>query len=733
MKTRKPPAGKKGTLIDSIADYAGGDESQLRNTILMVLERKWYGIAVFVLVAAATALYTFQSTPHFEGVATVQVLKHGPQLLRVADVVESSITSDTDFNTQIKIIESVTIARNVAARLAPDETEQLTAPFKSGAKDSPSAIEIIVKGRKIQPQRLTLIVAVRVQHPSAKMAARIANLLVAEYIAYNTRLRIEESLKAVDELKDRADQQRKRVDELANSLQAFRQRGNLISLVQTKDIVTEKLKALSMMATQSNARLKDTEIRWRQVQEWTKAGKNLAELSSIAAHPKVNHLSLQITTHKLAFEQLRERYKPKHPQWIEVSNLLAKAELEMASAILTASATIKAEYESALQSDEAVRKALADQEVRSLELDKSGLEYENLSREFRVNEQLLESMMARMRETSVSSSIETESARVIDRAYEPTHAIFPQIPTNLAIGIGAGLFLGLGVAYLIAMLDDRIKTTFDIETMVGLPLIGVIPRAEGMTQPDKAQIVFNGADPAIVEAFLGVYSNMKLSDDCRNAKLIMVTSTLPAEGKSFVASNLALTFASQGQRTIIVDCDLRKPSVQGSFRLRTTKGVSGCCQHGAPLDSVITSEVHPNLDVLVAGARPRNPVQLFGSKEFEGLVGELARRYDRVVFDTPPVGVVSDALNILPMMDGVIYAIRFNAVARRVARRHARSLMASNIPIFGAVFNGLAAGMTGGYYVDQNTKLFKEYFDHAPVAAAKAGEAESELTAGKPN
>lgn len=731
MKSGKQTATRKGALIDSVADYGGGDESQLRNTILMVLERKWYGIAVFVLVTTAAAIYTFTTTPRYEGVATVQVLKHGPQLLRVADVVESSITSDTDFNTQIKILESITIARNVAARLSPEETEQLTAPFKSGSKEGPGAIEIIVKGRKIQPQRLTLIVAARFQHPSAKMAARIANLLVSEYIAYNTRLRTEESLKAVDELKERADQQRKRVDEIASALQTFRQRGNLISLVQSKDIVTERLKALNLMATQSNARLKDAEIRWRQVQDWTKAGKNLTELSSIATHPKVNHLSLQITTHRLALEQLRERYKPKHPQWVEVANLLTKAEAEMTSAVQTASATIKAEYESALQSDEAARKALADQEVRSLDLDKSGLEYENLSREFRVNEQLLESMMSRMRETSVSSSIETENARVIDRAFEPAQPVSPQIPTNLAIGFGAGLFLGLATAYLIAMVDDRIKTSFDVETMVGLPLIGVIPRAEGLTQPDKAQIVFNGSDPAVVEAFLGVYSSMRLSDDCRNAKLIMVTSTLPAEGKSFVASNLALTFASQGQRTIIVDCDLRKPSVQGSFRLRTTKGVTGCCLQGVPLDSAISSDVHPNLDVLVAGVRPRSPVQLFGSKEFELLVTELGRRYDRVVFDTPPVGVVSDALNILPMMDGVIYAIRFNAVARRVARRHARTLMASNIPIFGAVFNGLPAGMTGGYYVDQNTKSFREYYDAAPSAVTKADTGGREVLAGK--
>ncbi|MEI6464893.1 MAG: polysaccharide biosynthesis tyrosine autokinase [Verrucomicrobiota bacterium] len=731
MKLPKKSISSKGKLPETFSDYAGGDPAQFRNTVLMVLERKWYAVAVFLVIALGTLLYTFLSVPKYESVATVQVLKHGPQLLRVADVVESSVTSDNDFNTQIKILESVTIAKNVAAKLTAEEVELLAPPAKAGAKEGRNPIEVILQGRKILPLRFTFMVGVRFQHQNPRMAARIANLIVSEYIAYNTRLRVEESLKAIDELKDRADQQRKRVDEIAAALQAFRQRGNLISLLQSKDIVTERLKALNGMATQSNARLKEAEIRWRQVQDWMKTNRNLAELPMIAGQPKVSQLSQQITTYRLAFEQMRERYKPRHPQWIEITNVLAKAESELTEAIKTAVASVKAEYESALQSDEAARKALAEQEVRSLEVDKSGLEYENLNRDFRVNEHLLESMMARMRETSVTSSIESENARIIDRAYEPNVPVSPQIAINLAIGLSAGLFLGLITAYIIAMVDDRIKTAFDIETMVGLPLIGIIPRVERMTSHDRAQLVFNGADRAATEAFLSVYTSMKLNDECRNARLILVTSTLPGEGKSFVASNLALTFASQGQRTLLVDCDLRKPSVQGAFRLRTTKGVSGYCLQEAPLDSIITRDVHPYLDVIVAGARPRNPIQLFGSKEFETLVAEVARRYDRVVFDTPPVGVVSDALNLLPMMDGAVYAIRFNAVLRRVARRHARSLMATSIPIFGAVFNDLNAGVTGGYYVDQNSKHFKDYYDVGTESIAAPVKREDDLVAGR--
>lgn len=696
---------------DITHDYPVEDDSpNLRNWLLMVLERKWYAIGVFALILIGVAVYTFLATPIYEGVATIQILKHGAQVLRVADVVESSITNDTDFNTQIKILESSTMIQNVVSRLSPDELKQLTAPF-SRSGTTPSPVGIIYRTRKILPQRLSFLLAIQFRHPDPKIAAKVANLFASEYITYNSRLRVEESLKAVDELKDRADQQRKRVDEAATALQSFRQRGNLISLVQSKDIVTEKLKALSLMATQTGSHLKDAEIRWNQVQELQKSGGNLAELPFIASQGKVSMLLPQVTTSKLALAQLRERYKSKHPKLIDAQNALSGSEAELKAALETAAATIKSEYENARQTDEGARAALSEQETKSLELDKSAVEYENLNREFRVNEQLLESMLSRMRETSVSSSIETESARIIDRSPESTSPVSPNVFFNLAIGAFAGVFFGCVVAYLAAMIDDRIKTSFDVETLVGLPLIGVIPKVERMDQPDKAQIVSNGADRAVTEAFLSVYSTLRLNDQSNNAKLILVTSTVPAEGKSFVGTNLALTFASQGERTIIVDCDLRRPNIQRSFRLRAGKGLVNYCLRGTPLDEVISKNVYPNLDVIAVGGRAKNPIQLLNSKEFEMMASELARRYDRVIFDTPPLGAVSDVLNILPLMDGAIYTIRFNGVKRRAAQRCVRRLLSANIPIFGAVLNGMDTGFTASYYVDDDTRQFKEYYD----------------------
>jgi len=700
-----------GDETGASAEAEEGIQRMLGNISFMVWERKWYAIATFLVIVLAAGAYAYLTPRVYQGVATVQVLKHGPQVLRVADVVDNNITSESDLNTEIKVLESVAIIQNVVARLTPDEVKLLPDAGSRSSAEPPSPVEVIYRGRKIVLQRLSLIVAIQFQHPNPRIAARVANLLATEYIAYNTRLRVEESMKAVDELKDRADQQRKRVDDLANALQGFRQRGNLISLVQSKDIVTEKLKALNMMTTQTNARLKESEVRWNQVQEWTKAGGDLSELPFIASQPKVAPLVQQVTTLKLAFAQVTERYKPKHPRWIEAANALIKARAELKLALTAAAASIKSEYENAAQNDDASRKALADQEARSLEMDKSGVEYENLERDLRINEQLLESMIVRMRETSVSSSIETESARIIDRAIESSKPVSPNLRLILASGLFGGLLLGGGLALGIAMLRDGIKTPFQIEHRLQLPLLGVIPRVKSKALPDRAQIVADGSSRAITEAFLSLYSALRLTAEGREARLLLVTSTLPGEGKSFVATNLALTFAAQGFHTAVVDCDLRRPNLQQSFGLATPTGVVQVCQEGARLGDVVAKNVHPNLDVIIAGGQAKNPIQLFNSPAFAGLVAELAQRYDRVVFDSPPVAAVSDALSLLPHMHGWIYTVRYSQVKLQAAQQGVRRLQSIAVPALGAVLNDAGTGASSDYFTGQPGTTVKKYYE----------------------
>lgn len=687
--------------------------------LLILRERVWYIVIVFLLVFCSAIVYTFSQTKTYLSSASVQVFRRDPVVMQVQGVVDNEIRSAEDLNTQVKVLESFAIVQRVADRLSGEDLRQFLAPYSKGTDDEPvSPATLLFKNRKIVPIRLSLIIQVQYQHPDRFVAAKVANLFIDEFIAHNSRLRIEESMKAVDDLKVRADQQKKRVEEMAISLQAYREKNNLVSLDQRKDIVTEKLKALSTYVTQTTARFKDAEIRWNQVQERRQSASQLLDLPFISSNALISQLIQQVAAQKILIAQLRERYRDKHPKMIEAVNSLNQTEQELGRALNSASAMIEADFQTAKRNDESARADLARQETESLDVDRAAVEYSNLERDLRISEQLLQNTLARMKETSMTSTIETQNARVVDRAAPALKAFSPNIPLNLALGFLGGITLGTAFAFFVAYIDDRVKSSFDIESVIGLPLIGIIPEIKRMEQPDKAQIVMNNQDKQVSEAFLTLHSALRLKDESKNAQAILTTSTIPGEGKSFVTTNLALTFASHGERVVVIDCDLRKPNVHKSFRVENLKGVIDVCAGSASIDDVVMKNVHPNLDVIPAGGRAKNPTQILNSKNFEIMIADLRKRYDRVFIDTPPLAAVSDALIILPLVDGSVFSIYFNRVRRKAAQFAARKLLEVNVPCFGAVLNGLNLAISGYYYAQYYDKSYKDYY----VVASKHDE-----------
>lgn len=691
----------------------GNETNQAQRTfqdyVLILRERIWYIVVVFLVVFSSALVYTLSQPKIYQSTATVQIFRRDPTIMQVQAVVDNEIRSAEDLNTQVKILESGAIIQKVAERLTGDDLRQFLAPYKKDGADELSVPRILADNRKVVPQRLTLILLVQYQHPDRAVAAKVANLFVDEFITYNARVRIDESMKAVEDLKVRVEQQRKKVDELATNLQAYRAKNNLISLDERKDIVTEKLKALNMLVTQTTARLKDADIRLKQVKERRAAGEDLTDLPFIANQPLIAQLVQQLAAQKISMAQLRERYRDKHPRMIEAINSASQTQRELDKALRSAEASIEAEYQTALRADKETRAQLAAQEAESLNIDRYAVEYDNMARDLRINEQILQAIIGRTRETSMTSTIETQNARLVDRAHPSEDPISPKVALNLGLGFVGGLGLGLAFAFFVAYIDDRVKSSFDIEGVVGLPLVGIIPQIKRMDQPEKAQIVANNADRQVAESFLTLHSSLRLKDESKNAKCVLVTSTVPGEGKSFITTNLALTFAAHGEKVVIIDCDLRKPNVHKSFKLENLKGVIDVASGKASIDDVLLRDVHPHLDVMVAGGRAKNPTHILNSKNFELMISDLKKRYDRIFIDTPPLAAVSDALIILPLVDGSVFTIFFNRVRRKAAQFSARKLLDANVPCFGAVLNGLNLAVSGYYYAQYYDKSYKDY------------------------
>lgn len=699
-------------------------QRSLNDYLLILRERIWYVVVVFLVVLSSALVYTFSQTKIYESTASVQILRQGTQFLdprMSTEVTDDRIYSPEDLNTLVKVLESSQIIKRVADRITGDELRQFMSPYEKGRWGDPlTPLDVLGENRKITPQRLSLMVYVTYEHPDPIIAAKIANMFVDEFLSWNTRTRIDENMRVVDELQVRADQQRRRVDEMARDLHAYREQNDMVSLDQRRDIVTEKLKFLNQLATQADSTLKATETSWRQVEERLANKGDLAELPFIAQLPNVAQLRQQIATRKIEIAQMRERYRDKHPVMMQAVNNLLQSEKELDIALNSAAASVKAEYEGALRNNEEARKNLQKGTEDSLNLDRLGVQYGAKEREFLVNQELLTQLIARIREVNFLANTEQTGARKVDTAVPaPSYRYSkPKIPLNIALGVVGGLGLGLGFAVFVAFIDDRVKSSFDIESVVGLPLLGVIPQIKKMEQPDKAQIVVNNADRQVAEAFLTLHSSLRLRDDAKDAKVILTTSTIPGEGKSFATTNLALTYAAHGDRVCVVDCDLRKPNVHKSFRRENLRGVIDVCSGTASLDDVVLKEVHPNLDVIPTGGRAKNPTQILNNKSFEIMISDLRKRYDRVFIDTPPLAAVSDALVVLPLVDGSIFTIFFNKVRRKAAQAAARRLLDSNVTCYGAVLNGLNLAVSGYYYAQYYDKSYKDYY----VVAAEDGE-----------
>ena len=691
---------------------ANAVQRSFQDYLLILRERVWYVVVVFLVVFSSALVYTLSQTKIYRSSATVQIFRRDPNVIQVQQVMDNDIRSAEDLNTQIKVLESASIIRRVAERISGEDLRAFLAPYERSSADTAFVAEILALNRKVVQTRLSLIVNVTYDHADRFVAAKVANLFADEYLAHNTRLRIDDSRNAYDSLNITVDEQKKKVEQLADQLQAYKEKNNMVSLDSRKDIVNETLKAINVEASRSVILLNAAEIRLNQVKEHRAKNLELTQLPFIANQAQITALNQQRSTQQIAIAQVRERYLPKHPNMVEANNALAQTERELKKAVDSVCAQVESDYQSALRNHDQIQEDLKKQKAESLDLDRYALQYTKLERDLKLNESILQNITGRARETSMTGSIQTQSARIVDRAGPAAEnkPVTPNVTLNLGLGVVGGLGLGLAFAFFVAFIDDRVKSSFDIEGVVGLPLIGIIPQIKRMDQPDKAQIVVNNADRQVSEAFLTLHSSLRLKDESRNAKCILITSTIPGEGKSFTTTNLALTFAAHGEKVIVVDCDLRKPNIHKSFRVENLKGVIDVCAGTVTLDDAIMRSVQSNLDILPAGGRAKNPTQILNSKSFELMLSDLRKRYDRVFIDTPPLAAVSDALIILPLVDGSIFTIFFNKVRRKAAQFSAKKLLEANVPNFGAVLNGLNLAVSGYYYAQYYDKSYKDYY-----------------------
>lgn len=698
----------------------GGGETPSRSIgdyLLILRERIWWLVVSVFVVFLGFALYTFNAPKIYRAGASVEILRQKDMVFQLEDVVRQEVANAEDFNTQIKILESLNIVLAVDERLKGQQRQKFLAPYEKGLdaslRGTKSVAEILASNRGIAPVRLSLMVTILYDHPDPEIAAGVANYFAEEYIDFNRKKQIEGSLRAVDELRSQADQQLVKIKEMERRVADFKEKYDTLSVDRSQDIDNQQLIHLNMRLDEDRRIYDEVSTRVAQIDTAKAEGVPLWELSVISSSQQVSELLNKLSLNKINISTLSEKFRNKHPTMMAARQQLEETERELDRAVRLTESTIRNEFNRASANFENSKSRLDDKKQELIALDRIRPDYNALIRDLEVSTQLYDHYYSRMQQAAVKVTSEGETARIIDRALTPNRPFKPNIAMNLIIGLVLGTGVGFGLVFLLALLDDKVKSAFDIESSLGTPLIGLIPHIFSIDAQEKAQITATGHNKHALEAFRSLHSTLKLNEESRNAKVILTTSTIPSEGKSFVSSNCAITFATHGEKVIVVDADLRMPNIAKGFDIEHKEGVVQYCTQGKSLDELIVKDYVPNLDVLTAGGSSKNPTQILNSERFSELIHELRLRYDRVFVDTPPVATVSDALSILPMVDGVVLVIRFNMVKRKTANLSLRRLRESNVPIFGAVLNNLNTQVAGYYYshyYDKSYKSYKRYY-----------------------
>jgi len=657
----------------------------------MILEHKWVALFSFLTVLAINLIYTYRQTPVYRATAALEVAAETMKVLNIQDVLTTDTRDEQYINTQIKIMQSRTLCQQVVHALQLDKNSSFLA-YAGSQGDLAGALQACLS---VEPERSTSIINIHADHPDRDLAAQLANGVAQQYIKQNLEKKMLASTDAVRMLREQADEYKIKVEKSEQALAQYRQRTQ--SGEEYQNSVVDKLKDLNNSVTQAQKARLDAEAEWNGVKALLEAGRNPSEIPAIMSNPKVSELRKQLNDKQITLAVLRERYREQHPSMVAIQTELNEITGKLTNACNDAVDALQAGYLMTKAKEESLQKALHEQQQEALVMDSKQPDYNMLKRNAEADRQLYDSILTRMKETGVADKLQSNNIRLIDPVQVPGAPFKPQKGRSLALGLILGVGAAFAASYLLNAFDDKIKTYEDVDSL-GLPLLTGVPRINLKDASQNGRVL--QADPHSIsaEAFRNLRASISLKPEANSAKPLLVTSTAPGEGKSVVSANLAIAFAANKQRTLLIDCDLHHPVQHRVFPADPDKGISLYLTSNATLQEVVQPTDIPNLDVLHVGSVPPNAPELLGSPRIRELIAEACQQYDRVVIDSPPVTAVSDPLVLLPYVQGVIYVIGFGKIRREIVSRTMQRLRECGAPLVGVVMNNIDQELHGYYY-----------------------------------
>src|SRR5262245_11011193 len=733
----RPPISPGGSEINE------GPESHLTDYVKVLYKRRRTAFTAFALVAGGITVYTFTATPIYEARTRLLVEAEQQHVVNFKQVVDEDQTKADYYQTQYNVLQSRVLARRTLDGLRLWDTppfggtSEQSSFLQSAVLSVPAALAGLFKGGKVfdaangtpavdettaqsnaidsfasqltvSPIRNSRLVDVKYRHPDPALATSIVNALTRNYIEQNLEYRFMASKEANDWLGARLAEQRREVEAAEARLQSYREQNETIALADRDNITMQKLADLNAAVTRAKTDRLTKEAVHRQLQAAAADPVSLDRAPQILTNPFIQQQKGELAALQQQAEQASAKLGKKHPDMIKLASAIRLAEAKLSSEIDKIVQSVRSEYEAALAHENSLVAALNQQKAAALAMNRKGIDYSVLQRDVESSTQLYNNLLQRTKETGVAGELRTSTIRVVDPAEKPRTPVSPKRLQNELLALFLGTLCAFGLVAFFEYMDSHIKSPEEIRGHLGLTDLGMLPLLQ--QKGDRYPLLSGGVPANFSEALRTLRTNLFFSSAEEGGRALVITSTSPREGKSLVSSNLAIALAQAGQRTLLVDADLRKPKAHDIFALSQEPGLSNVLVGDAPLKAAMQETTVPGLLVLTAGRIPPNPTELLGAPRFGDLMTSVRAHFDWVIVDTPPVMAVADATLVAHLATGVVFVVGAEMTSRHAAKRALDQLQHVHAKFFGAVLNKVDLHRNPYYYSQYYRREYAQYY-----------------------
>ncbi len=715
--------------------------NHIRAYFNILIKRRWLIFSFFMIVFLVTLLFNFSATPIYQAASRIEISKENPNLISFKEVMAIDTTGSDYYQTQYKIIESRTVARNVVRSLDLQNNSEfkyeknffsgIIAFIRNTVSYIPKKIIALLNTGKtneniineiessdsglvsdfidrieVTPIRSSRLVDISIEAKDPAMAAKLSNALVQAYIDHNLETKLSATKNAVLWLSDRIDEQRKKVEVAEKKLLSYKEKNEIITNFSSdaEQITAQKLAQLNSQVIDAEARRVETETRYMQALKLKDSPDMLNSIPEVIDNKLVGEIRKMEVDLYTGMSELSKKYGQNHPKMVAIKLELQDLEKRKITTVTQIINSLRNEYELAIAREESLKKALAQQKKESLRMNKMAIQYGVLQREAESSRNMYDLLINRFKETSLTEEMKTGNIRIIDIAEVPKKPVRPRTNQNIILAILVGLSLGIGLAFLIELLDNTYKYPDEIKEHLDIPYLATIPDFAKEIQSDDCldELITISSQKSIAsESFRGLRTSILFSSAENKPQVLMITGSGINEGKTLIACNLAITMAQADFRTILIDCDMRRPKIHSFFKTCHNTGLSNFLVGTVEVNESIFSTDIKNLDIIPAGIVPPNPSELINSANMQRLINTLRQQYKYIIIDTPPISAVSDAVALTPMIDGAVITIRAGLTPRNAVQNTLDKLNATNCRILGTVLNGVTHNNQSSYYYQQ--------------------------------